>query len=80
MTTPDETKEFTDLQFQFIFGACAGLTNREIAKQCEIGEETVMNIMASVFDKTGMSNRLRLIMFVRDALNNELRRRLGDAS
>ena len=71
----DETQEFTELEFMFIIGACWSLTNRQIAEQCKISEEIIMTTMASVFDKTGISNRLELLVFVRDVLNGELRRR-----
>jgi len=70
MTTPNETKEFTAQEFQFIFGACLGLTNQEIAERFKIGEEAVMNIMVSVFDKAGVSTRLELVVLAMNLLNN----------
>ena len=76
MATADESHEFTPQEFNFIFGACTGLTNREIAAQCKISEEIVITTMASVFDKTGMSNRVALVLFVVDALNAALQRRV----
>ena len=71
-----ETQDFTEQEFQVIFALCRGLRrNEEIAQQCGIAEQTVMTVMASVFDKGGVSSRMDLLVFVRDALNAELRRR-----
>jgi DNA-binding NarL/FixJ family response regulator len=80
MTTADDAREFTEQEFLFIIGACSGLPNREIAKRCEISEEIVMTAMYSVFDKSNVSTRAELVVFAMAALNNELRRRLGDSS
>ena len=77
MTTPDESKEFTELQFQFIFGACVGLSNQKIAEQCEISEEIVATTMRSVFAKAGLGTRVELVMFARAALNAYPRRNSG---
>ena len=76
-TTAEETHEFTELQFQWIFRACLGLPNREIAQQLGITEGIVQTIMAGVFDKPGISNRVELVGFVSGALNAELRSRSG---
>ncbi len=68
MTTPDEIQEFTKQEFLFIIGACWGLPNREIAKQCEISEEIVMRIRASAFDKAGLSVRAELFWVCHDRI------------
>jgi hypothetical protein len=72
----DETNGFTELEFQFIFGACSGLSIRDIAERYEIGEDIVQRIIyQKIFDKAGVSTRMELHQFVRDALNGELRSR-----
>jgi two-component system, NarL family, nitrate/nitrite response regulator NarL len=40
-----------------------GCSNRDIAKQFNISEETVKRHLSNVFDKTGVSTRLELAMF-----------------
>jgi DNA-binding NarL/FixJ family response regulator len=74
----DETCEFTEQEFQFIFAVCLGLSVRDIAARYEMGEDVVQGIIyQKIFDKAGVSNRARLQQFVRAALNSELRRRSG---
>ena len=86
MNTPtadntDETYEFTEQEFQFIFGVCSGLSIRDIAERYEIGEDIVQRIIyQKIFDKAGVSTRMELHQFVRAALNGELRRRRGGAA
>jgi two-component system nitrate/nitrite response regulator NarL len=40
-----------------------GCSNRDIAKQCSISEETVKRHITNAFDKTGASTRLELALF-----------------
>jgi len=47
----------------------AGLSNKDIARQCSLREDTVKHHMSSIFDKTGVSTRLELALF---ALHNNL--------
>ena len=70
---------FTEQEFQFIFGVCVGLPVKEIAEQSELREDVVRDaIYETIFKKAGVSNRLEFVVgFVRDALNNELRRCSG---
>ena len=75
MTTADESNDFTDLEFKFIFGACSGLGSKGIAEEYGIAQDVVQHAMISVFDKVGVSSRLELMLFVRTRLNAELRRR-----
>ena len=46
-----------------------GLTNRDIAAQLGVTEDTVKHHVTNVFDKLGVSNRLELAMF---AINHRL--------
>ena len=41
----------------------AGYTNREIASQYRLSEDTVKHHLTNIFDKTGASNRLELALF-----------------
>lgn len=57
---------------------CSGLPKKDIAQQCRLAEGIVHTIMSSIYEKVDISNRLELVMWVRDALNDELRRRKGE--
>lgn len=46
-----------------------GFTNREIARQYELSEETVKRHLSNIFDKVGVSTRLELALF---AINHHL--------
>jgi DNA-binding NarL/FixJ family response regulator len=46
-----------------------GCTNKDVARECGIAEETVKRHLKNIFDKTGVSSRLELAMF---ALNHSL--------
>jgi DNA-binding NarL/FixJ family response regulator len=48
-----------------------GLTNKDIAAEFKISEETVKHHLKQIFDKTGVSNRLELAIF---AMNHGLTR------
>ncbi len=73
----DETYEFTELEFQVIFGVCWRLNKREIAEQFGFTEQIVHTIMRRIFEKDGIGGRWELFEFARTALNAELRRRKG---
>ncbi len=40
-----------------------GCSNRDVAKQFAISEETVKRHLSNIFDKTGVSTRLELALF-----------------
>jgi DNA-binding NarL/FixJ family response regulator len=40
-----------------------GLTNREIALELQLSEHTVKNNIFRIFDKTGVSNRVALLLY-----------------
>jgi DNA-binding NarL/FixJ family response regulator len=40
-----------------------GCSNRDIAKQFTLSEETVKRHLSNIFDKTGVSTRLELALF-----------------
>jgi len=45
-----------------------GLTNREVAEQLRLSEHTVKNYMFEIFEKTGVSTRVELVLY---ALNQQ---------
>ena len=50
-------------EMQILQGLVEGLPNKEIARSFGISEQTVKHHISSIFDKTGMSNRLELVIF-----------------
>ncbi len=54
---------------EVVAAVVGGLTNREIAAQLGVTEDTVKHHVTNVFDKLGVSNRLELAMF---AINHRL--------
>jgi DNA-binding NarL/FixJ family response regulator len=40
-----------------------GLTNREIAGRLHLSEHTVKNYIFSIFEKTGVANRVGLVLY-----------------
>jgi DNA-binding NarL/FixJ family response regulator len=46
-----------------------GCTNKDVARESKISEETVKHHLKKIFDKTGVSNRLELAIF---AMNHSL--------
>jgi len=62
----------TPRELEIVANIVAGHSNREIARQLSISEDTVKNHLTNVFDKVGVSSRLELALF---AVNNRL---LGD--
>jgi len=60
-------------RLEIVTKVVAGSTNREIAQAFSISEETVKHHLTSIFDKTGVSNRLELALFaVRQGLVKNL--------
>jgi DNA-binding NarL/FixJ family response regulator len=59
----------TRREHEVVTAIVAGLTNRDIAAQLGVTEDTVKHHVTNVFDKLGVSNRLELAMF---AINHRL--------
>lgn len=59
----------TPRELQIVSAITAGQTNREIAQQLSVSEDTVKHHVTNVFDKCGVSNRLELALF---AMNHRL--------
>jgi two-component system, NarL family, nitrate/nitrite response regulator NarL len=59
----------TPRELQIVSAIVTGQTNREIAQQFSVSEDTVKHHVTNVFDKCGVSNRLELALF---AVNHRL--------
>jgi two-component system, NarL family, nitrate/nitrite response regulator NarL len=53
----------TAREIEIIKAVVAGNTNKEIAKQFGVAEDTVKHHLTNIFDKLGTSNRLELALF-----------------
>src|SRR5271154_2389283 len=58
-----KTYGLTPRQMQVVGCIVEGCSNRDIAKQFGLSEETVKRHLSNTFDKTGVSTRLELAMF-----------------
>jgi DNA-binding NarL/FixJ family response regulator len=66
---PQNTFGLTARELQVVRLIAQGLTNKDIARECSIAEETVKRHLKNIFDKVGVWNRLELALF---AINNHL--------
>jgi two-component system, NarL family, nitrate/nitrite response regulator NarL len=53
----------TPREMEIMKAAVSGCSNKEIAAQCSISEQTVKHHITSMFDKLGVYNRLELTLF-----------------
>jgi len=60
---PAKSYGLTPRELEMVRLVAQGCSNREIANQLNISEETVKKHLANVFDKVGMSNRVELTLF-----------------
>lgn len=70
---PQNTFGLTSRELEVVTLIAQGMTNKDIARECKIAEETVKRHLKNIFDKVGVWNRLELALF---AINNHL---VGDA-
>jgi DNA-binding NarL/FixJ family response regulator len=62
--TPErKTYGLTPREMEVVGCIVEGCSNRDIAKQFSLSEETVKRHLSNIFDKTGVSTRLELAMF-----------------
>ena len=61
----------TPREMQILHSLNEGLTNKDIAHNFGISQQTVKHHVSSIFNKTGMSNRLELVVF---SINHGLNR------
>jgi len=66
---PQNTFGLTARELQVVTLIAQGMTNKDIARECAIAEETVKRHLKNIFDKVGVWNRLELALF---AINNHL--------
>lgn len=69
--TPAET--LTGRELRIIAAIVEGGTNRQVAEQLGLSEQTVKNHLSIVYDKLGVSNRLELALY---AIHHKLTERL----
>ena len=48
---------------EIVEAVVAGYTNKEIARRLGVSVDTVRHHVTNIFDKTGASNRLELVLF-----------------
>jgi DNA-binding NarL/FixJ family response regulator len=60
---PHKTYGLTPREFDVVGCIVEGCSNRDIAKQFTLSEETVKRHLSNIFDKTGVSTRLELALF-----------------
>jgi len=68
-TDPKKQFGLTSRELDVVASIASGYTNREIAKDFSISEQTVKHHLRNIFDKLGISNRLELALF---AINHGL--------
>jgi DNA-binding NarL/FixJ family response regulator/HPt (histidine-containing phosphotransfer) domain-containing protein len=66
---PRNTFGLTTRELEVVRLIAQGMTNKDIAHDCKIAEETVKRHLKNIFDKVGVWNRLELALF---AINNHL--------
>ena len=59
----------TERELEIVSAIASGCTNRDIAEEFSISQQTVKHHLTNIFDKTGVSNRLELALF---AINQRL--------
>jgi DNA-binding NarL/FixJ family response regulator len=60
---PRKTYGLTPRELEVVGSIVEGCSNRDIAKQFNLSEETVKRHLSNIFDKTGVSTRLELALF-----------------
>jgi len=68
-TMATENFELTPHELKVMAAAALGYTNKEIAKQYSMNEQTVKRHIRTIFKKLGVCNRLELTLF---ALHHKL--------
>ncbi len=60
---PEKTYGLTPRELEVVTCIVEGCSNKDVAKQFTISEETVKRHLSNIFDKTGVSTRLELALF-----------------
>lgn len=58
-----KTFGLTPRELEIVAAVVSGSTNKDIARELAISEDTVKHHLTNIFDKTGVSNRLELALF-----------------
>ena len=74
--TVDICEEMTEREREIATLLAEGLTNRQIADKLYVSEGTVKNYVSSIYDKTGIHDRVKLVV----ALSGKGKMDRGDAS
>jgi len=56
--------ELTPRERDIVRGVVEGLTNREMARELGLNEQSVRNVLSTVYQKCHVRNRLELALFV----------------
>jgi DNA-binding NarL/FixJ family response regulator len=64
VSTPKTVEPLTKREEEVVSLVAQGLSNREISRQLHLSEHTVKNYLFRIFDKTGVSSRVELALFV----------------
>ena len=60
---PRQTFDLTARELEVLAAVVGGHTNKEIARQFSLSEDTVKHHLSNIFDKVGASNRVELTIF-----------------
>ena len=60
---PRQTFDLTARELEILAAVVGGHTNKEIAQQFSLSEDTVKHHLSNIFDKVGASNRVELTLF-----------------
>jgi two-component system, NarL family, nitrate/nitrite response regulator NarL len=60
---PRQTFDLTARELEVLSAVVGGHTNKEIAQQFSLSEDTVKHHLSNIFDKVGASNRVELTLF-----------------
>jgi DNA-binding NarL/FixJ family response regulator len=60
---PRQTFDLTPRELEVLSAVVGGHTNKEIAQQFSLSEDTVKHHLSNIFDKVGASNRVELTLF-----------------
>lgn len=67
----DICEEMTEREREIATLLAEGLTNRQIADKLYVSEGTVKNYVSSIYDKTGIHDRVKLVVALSGNLQNE---------
>jgi len=68
---PEWMSQLSRREREILEKVAAGMSNKEIASELSIAEQTVRNHISTLYDKMGVSDRLHAMRMVRDGLKND---------